>query len=205
MERIDPNVGLHGSALHLRQYIDAARRRGLAIILSTVGVFLATAVVAMHLPNVYRAETVIMVDPQQVPNNYVASTVTSSISSRLSTIQQQVLSPTRLQKIIDSLGLYSDLKGRRNNEEIVRGMQSSISVEVVGGGSSQTSAFRIAYHGRNRTEVAEVANQIAAMFIYENLKGRGKKYEGTAEFLSHELQDTKKELEKKESEVQGIK
>ena len=205
MERIDPSLGLHNSPLQVRQYIDAARRRKLAIILPTVGVFLATAVVAMHLPNVYRAETVIMVDPQQVPNNYVASTVTSSISSRLSTIQQQVLSPTRLQKIIDSLGLYSDLKGRRNNEEIVRGMQSSISVEVVGGGSSQTSAFRIAYHGRNRTEVAEVANQIAAMFIYENLKVREEQSEGTAEFLSHELQDTKKELEKKESEVQGIK
>jgi len=205
MERIDPNVGIHGSPLQLRQYIDAARRRRLAIILPTVGVFLATAVVAIHLPDLYRAETVIMVDPQQVPNSYVAPTVTSSISSRLSTIQQQVLSPSRLQKIIDSLGLYSDLKERRSKEEIIRGMQSSISVEVVGGGTSQTSTFRIAYHGRRRAEVAEVANQIAAMFIYENLKVREEQSEGTAEFLNHELQETKKELEKKESEVQGIK
>jgi len=71
----------------------AAKRRKWAILLPTIGVLLATVVVAFQLPNVYRAETVIMVDPQQLPNSYVTATVSSSISDRLSTIQQQVLSP----------------------------------------------------------------------------------------------------------------
>jgi succinoglycan biosynthesis transport protein ExoP len=193
------------TAVQLRQYLDVARRRILVIILPAVAVFVATAIVAARLPNIYRAETIIMVDPQQVPNNYVASTVTSSIADRLSTIQQQVLSPSRLQKVIDSMGLYSEQKGRRSQEDIIRGMQSSISVEVVNGGERGTSTFRIAFHGPRRNEVAPVANQIAAMFINENLKVREQQSEGTAEFLDHELQETKKELEKKETEVQSVK
>lgn len=198
-------LGVSAIALQLRQYLSIGRRRWLAIFLPAVAIFIVTTIIALHLPNIYRAETSIMVDPQQVPNTYVASTVTSSISDRLSTIQQQVLSPSRLQKVIDATGLYFDQKGRRSQEEIIRMMQNSISVEVAGGGERGTSTFRIAFRGANRNEVAPVANQIAAMFINENLKVREKQSEGTAEFLDHELQETKKELEKKEAEVQSVK
>jgi succinoglycan biosynthesis transport protein ExoP len=204
-EQFSSHALMSGAALELRQYLSAAKRRKLTILLPTIGVFLATLVVAMHLPNIYHAETVIMVDPQQVPNNYVATTVTSSISDRLSTIQQQVLSPSRLQKLIDSTGMYADLKGRMSEESMIRIMQNSISVDVTNSGGSRMSTFRIAFNGRNPKDVAMVANQLATMFIDENLKVREQQSEGTAEFLDHELQETKKELEKKEAEVLAIK
>lgn len=206
MDRSAPQVDLSAStAVQLRQYLDIARRRWLVILLPAVAVLVVTAMVAKRLPNIYQAETTIMVDPQQVPNNYVASTVTTSIADRLSTIQQQVLSPSRLQKIIDSMGLYANEKGRRSKEDIIRGMQGSISVELASGGDRAMSTFRIAYHGPRRDEVAPVANRLAQMFIEENLKVREQQSEGTAEFLDRELQDTKKELEQKEAEVQAIK
>jgi succinoglycan biosynthesis transport protein ExoP len=197
--------GAGTGALQMRQYLDAARRHWLMILLPAIVVSVATFVVALRLPNIYRAETVVMVDPQQVPRDIVASTVTASISDRLSTIQQQVLSPTRLQKLIESTNLYPDLRGKRSNEELIRMMQGSISVELVGSGGSRTSAFEIVYHGRNPNEAAQIANQLASMFIDENLKVREGQAEGTAEFLQNELQRTKQELERKEAEVQGIK
>jgi polysaccharide biosynthesis transport protein len=205
MEQIFKDAESPDGAIQVRRYLDVAKRRMRAIILPAIGVFLATVVVAMRLPNIYRAETVIMVDPQQVPNIYIPSTVTSSISDRLSTIQQQVLSPSRLQKLIDSTDLYSDLKGRRSNEDLVRSLQSSISVELVSAGGSRMSTFRIAFFGRKPNQVAQVANQLAAMFIDENLKVREQQSAGTAEFLDHELQDTKQQLERKEAEVQAVK
>jgi len=67
------------------------------------------------------------------------------------------------------------------------------------------SAFRIAFSGKKPAEVASVANQLASMFIEENLKAREAQSEGTAEFLEHELQVTKNELESKEKEVQALK
>lgn len=204
-EQFSPHALMGGVALEFRQYLSAAKRRKLTILLPTIGMFLASLVVAMRLPNIYRAETVIMVDPQQVPSNYVATTVTSSISDRLSTIQQQVLSPSRLQKLIDSTGLYAELNGRMSREGMIRNLQNSISIDVVNSGGSRMSTFRIAFTGRNPKDVAMVANRLAAMFIDENLKVREKQSEGTAEFLDNELQGTKKDLEKKEAEVQAIK
>jgi polysaccharide chain length determinant protein (PEP-CTERM system associated) len=197
--------GIAGEGLQIWEYLEAAKRRKWAIALPAIGVFLATVVLAFRLPNIYRAETVIMVDPQQVPNNYVTPTVSSSISDRLSTIQQQVLSPTRLQKLIDTTNLYADLKGRRSQADLVRMVQSSTSVDLVSTGGSRMSAFRIAFSGKRPAEVAKVANQLASMFIEENLKAREAQSEGTAEFLEHELGVTKNELENKEKEVQALK
>ena len=192
-------------AVQIKQYLDAARRHWLVIALPAIGMFLATSVVFMRMPDVYRAQTVVMVDPQQVPNSYVASTVTSNISDRLSTIQQQVLSPSRLEKLIQTMNLFSDLRGKRTIEDLAHMMQGSISVELANSGGARMSAFQIAFHGRNPNEAAQVANQLADMFISENLRVREEQSEGTAEFLEHELEKTKKELEAKESEVQSIK
>src|SRR5689334_22919222 len=75
-----------------------------------LGVFVlvsvSTVIICSRLPNVYSSETVILVDPQKVPETYVKSTVTGDIRNRLGTLSQQILSATRLQKIIESLNLY---------------------------------------------------------------------------------------------------
>ena len=52
----------------------------------------------------YEASTLILVQPQRVPINYVKSVVTSTIGQRISTISQQILSRSNLEKIIDQFG-----------------------------------------------------------------------------------------------------
>jgi polysaccharide biosynthesis transport protein len=193
------------SQLQLRDYVAIGLRRRWWIILTAMTVTISSLIVIWRLPNIYRAETVILVDPQKVPDSYVASTVTSSIADRLSTLQQEVMSPTRLKRVIDSMGLYPELKGKLGDQEIVARMQKAIAVEVVAQGTRSSSAFRVAYQGRNPIEVAQVTNQLAAMFIDENLKAREQQSYGTAEFLDNELEQTKKDLEAKEKELGEIK
>lgn len=72
-----------------------------------VVVMIITVAITSRLPNIYTSETLILVDPQKVPDSYVKSTVTGDVRNRLGTLSQQILSATRLQKIIDSLNLYS--------------------------------------------------------------------------------------------------
>ena len=74
----------------------------LPFFLITVG----TAVGAHFLPDEFRSETVILVVPQQVPESYVRSTVTTRIEDRLQSISQQILSRTRLERIVQDLNLY---------------------------------------------------------------------------------------------------
>jgi succinoglycan biosynthesis transport protein ExoP len=191
--------------LRLRDYLRIARRRIWWIVLITSATFIIATVAARRLPNVYRSETVILVDPQQVPSTYVASTVSTSIMDRLSTIRQEVLSPTRLQQLAKKLDLYPELRAQGKGDSIIGKMQKSTSIEVIDAGGQRRSAFRIAYTSRNPSEAAVVANQLAAAFIEDNLKTREEQFAGTQEFLESELNDTKKQLEQKEAEMGRLK
>src|SRR5579859_6520840 len=85
----------------LEHYFQLILHRKWLILTVFVIATIAIAVVVQLLPNVYTAKTVILVDPQKVPESYVRSTVTGSVRDRLGTLSQQILSATRLQKIID--------------------------------------------------------------------------------------------------------
>src|SRR4051812_5155310 len=119
-----------------------------------VGVFVVTAVltavISARLPNVFVSETVILVDPQKVPDAYIKSTVTGDVRNRLGTLSQQILSATRLQKIIDSLNLYAEERKTMAREDVITSMRRDIAVQVVSdfGGSQDLQAFRIRYSGK---------------------------------------------------------
>jgi polysaccharide biosynthesis transport protein len=191
--------------LNFRDYMAIARRRRFWIIFSAAAVLVMTAVVAWRLPNTYRCETTILIDPQKVPENYIHAATTDNIADRLSTILQQVTSPAQLKKLIDTMGLYPELRKRVTEQELIRTMQESIGVEPVTAMGAQLSAFRITFKGKNPVEVSQVANQIAAMFIEENLKAREQQSYGTADFLESELQKTSQQLQQKETELAEIR
>ena len=71
-----------------------------------VGIFLS-----IKLPKVYEASTLILIQPQRVPENYVQSIVETDPSARISTLSQQVLSRTNLEKIIEEFKLFNDPEG----------------------------------------------------------------------------------------------
>ena len=176
-----------------------------------LGVFglasVATAVVASRLPNVYSSETLILVDPQKVPENYVKATVSGDIRNRLGTLKQQILSATRLQKIIDNLNLYSTERKTMAREDVISRMRSDIGVNVVSdfGGSQDLQAFRIQYSGGDPQLVSQVTNELASLFIEENLKAREQQAEGTSEFLTNQMEETKKTLEEQEAKLKDFR
>jgi len=176
-----------------------------------LGVFLlvaaATFLVSYRLPNIYTSETVILVDPQKVPESYVKATVTGDVRNRLGTLSQQILSATRLQKIIETLNLYPELRKTESREEIINKMRADISVQVMSdfGASQDLQAFRIKYSGKEPRLVAQVTNELASLFIEENLKAREQQATGTTEFLQNQLEETRKALEAQEGKLRDFK
>jgi succinoglycan biosynthesis transport protein ExoP len=197
-----PDLGINAQ---IREYLDLARRRKLWIILLTLGISICIAVVAMRLPSIYRAETVIQVDPQKVPDSVIPTSVSGTVADRLSTIRQQVMSPTQLGLLAKEMNLYSALRDTATEQEIVSRMQTSTSIEVVDSGGQRLSSFRIAFTDTDRNQVARVANRLASLFIERNLKARQQHFSGTSQFLETELQETKRQLEDKEHLLQNVK
>ena len=192
------------------QYLDLALRKKWLILIP----FLLSAVVSLYLcatlPPVYRSETTILVEPQQVPENFVQSTVTGSIQDRLNTISQQIMSRTRLETVIREFGLYPELQKQRLMEEVVSTMRGNVEIKVEerpnqGGRESSAAAFRLAFYGKEPEVVQKVTNRLAMMYIEENLKVRETQARGTKEFLEKQLQEIEQNLKAREEEIRQFK
>src|ERR1700724_2802240 len=93
------NAGLN--QISPEHYLRLLIHRTWLIIISFLLVSLTTAAITYRLPNVYTSETLILVDPQKVPDAYVKSTVTGDVRDRLGTVSPQILSARRLQKVME--------------------------------------------------------------------------------------------------------
>jgi polysaccharide chain length determinant protein (PEP-CTERM system associated) len=181
-------------------------KRKVLILMSWAIVSLSAALFVYRLPTLYSAEALILVDAQKIPEKFVTSTVSTDVQDRLATISQQILSSTRLKKIIDDFDLYRDGKKSAVQEEILEMMRGDISIKLERGWvGNRPGAFRIAYKGSDPAIVAQVANRITNLFIEENLKTREVQAEGTSEFIDTQLQESKKRLDELESAVSDYK
>jgi protein tyrosine kinase modulator len=147
----------------------------------------------------YQASTLILVQQQSVPTAYVKSVVTSSINQRISTISQQILSRSNLEKIIDQFGLYEN-SGNMYMEDKIASMRNRVQVKTEKTRQG-AKAFSIIFKGNDPQKVMRIANTLASFFMDENLKVREAQAIGTSEFLESELEKTKHRLEKRERKL----
>ncbi|MFA5903670.1 MAG: Wzz/FepE/Etk N-terminal domain-containing protein [Desulfobacula sp.] len=147
----------------------------------------------------YEASTLILVQPQRVPTNYVRSVVTSTINERISTISQQILSRSNLEKIIDQFGLFADAKGMYLEDQVAS-LRKQVQVKIEKT-RSDAEAFSIVFQGNEPQTVMRIANTLASFFMDENLKVREAQAVGTSEFLDSELEKTRKNLEEREKQL----
>src|SRR5262245_46726037 len=93
------------------------------IILPTVLVAVSTFAWSWSLPNRFRSSTLILIVPQRVPETYVRSTVTAPVAERIQAISQQILSRTRLERIIEEFDLYKEERKHMIMEDVVAMMR----------------------------------------------------------------------------------
>ena len=185
-----------------------SRRKWLAIVAFATPLTVGLSFAAF-IPRIYRATATVLVDGQQLPEKFVAPTVTSALETRLQTISQEVLSRSRLEELIQRFGLYHELRKQVSSEEVIERMRSDIKLELKGvdskGQRGVTVAFKLSYVGSSPQTVALVTNTLASFYINENLKVRERQAAGTAEFLRVQLEDTRKRLDDQERRVSAFK
>ncbi len=192
--------------LSIRDYLEIGLRRKWYIIFPLIFSILISFGVCKYLPKVYRATTLILVQPQSVPENYVRPTITDTVINRLNTVGQEIMSRTRLEKVIEEFSLYQDLRKKVPMEEVVETMRKAIEVKVQEEKKERTrNSFTISFEGEEPKTVMMVTNKLASLFIEENLKVRELQAGGTSEFISKELLTMEDRLKRKEQEIRVFK
>jgi polysaccharide chain length determinant protein (PEP-CTERM system associated) len=183
------------------KYLDMALRRKWWAIIPFLLTVLAGLAYTMITPKIYEAQTLILVQAQKVPQNYVREIVSTNVEDRLRTITQQVTSRTNLEKIIQEFKLYTD-PGDSNIilEEKVALFRKRIAIDIARGGSGG-NAFAISFSDSDPKKAMDVTNTLASNFISENLKIRESQAMGTSGFLADELESTKRRLMEKEDKL----
>ncbi len=155
------------------------------------------------LPRVYKANTTILVQPQEVPGSYVKSIISSGFDARISAISQQVLSRSNLEKIIEQYDLFRGTKFENMYfEDKISRLKRMIDVKIHRRDSRRgTGAFSLSFQGGVPGKVKQITNALASFFMDENLKLREAQAIGTSEFINAELGKTRKKLEQLEERL----
>jgi polysaccharide chain length determinant protein (PEP-CTERM system associated) len=194
--------------------IGILRRRKGMILLPALGVFALSVVVAFAIPATYKSTTTILIEEQGIPREYVTANITSFADQRLQTINQRIMSTTKLQDLITRFNLYTDLKAARTMDEIVGKMKkdivfNTISADVIdprtGRPGQATIAFSVSYKGKNPETVQRVASELASLYLEENLKTREKASADTSKFMEVERADVKAKMAALDAKIADYK
>ena len=154
---------------------------------------------ASRVPLQYRSETLIMVVPQRISDEYVKRTDTTRMEDRLRSINEQIQTRSRLERIIEELGLYPEERTRLAMEDVVRRMRANVNVTLEG---RTQDAFRVTFTHPNPRVAQQVTERLASWYIEENLRDREDLAASTNEFLDAELEDAKQRLLEHEKKLE---
>jgi polysaccharide chain length determinant protein (PEP-CTERM system associated) len=199
------------SGISLHYLMAALRRRFWYVVVTFFVIFMTTLVYCMKAPKVYRSSTLILVQPQEVPSDYVRSTITSDAIARLNTLKEQVMSRPRLEKIIIEHNLYQKIRAAKTMFDAVERMRGHIEIKINESGGSQRRrdmapvSFEVSFVGADPVKVRDVTATIANLFIEDNLRLRESQAVSTSRFLERELEGMREELRRKEERVRQFK
>ena len=188
-------------------YLRMAWRRRWFIAIPIVVIASATAVVSMFLPNRYRASTSILIVPQRVPENFVQPTVTADLGERLNVISQQILSRTRLERIVQEFNLYERERRRLLMEDVIEGMRRDISINIARARSrrDEVNNFSVSFEANEARTAMRVTERLASLFVQENLEDRELLADQTDQFLKGQLEESRRRLLDQERKLQEFR
>lgn len=211
------NDAIKHNGVELGEYVAILKRRKMQLMIPFVAILVASVLIAMLIPPVYRSESTILVDREEVPVDFAATTVTGYAQERIEGIRQRILVTEKLLKVATDAGLYADKLNEGLKHEVVRNMRDSIFVEMIDVEASTpgqgrqtiiTVAFTIAFEADEPEMAQKAAIALTDLFLKENRKQRSAQTSGVTAFLAGEaekLGSTIQELEEKLAEFKREK
>ena len=177
--------------------------------ISTVVLTAAGFVAAKVLPKRYTSQTMVMVEQPSVPTKYVEPIVSDDLNHRLATMQEQILSRTRLEPIIEKFNLYAGDRGRVHIDDLVERLRGTITLKPVeamqGTGPHQLPGFYITATFDNPQLAQQVCTEITSMFLEQNARQNESQAVQTKKFLGQQLAEAKQKLDEQDAKFAEFK
>lgn len=198
----------------LSEYVAAVKRRKFQILVIAGLLALVTVVLAMTLPPSYRSTATILVQEQEIPQDFVRSTVTSFADERIQVISQQVMTRAVLLSLADKYGLYANRRAYETAEEILDRMRRDIKLSTInaditdrrsGSRGSATIAFQLSYESSSPQSAQRVVNELVSLYLNENVKTRQQRAAETNTFVTEEAERLGAQISEMEAKLADFK
>jgi polysaccharide chain length determinant protein (PEP-CTERM system associated) len=165
--------------------------------------------VALALPKKYTSQTMVLVEQPTVGADYVKPVVTEDLNHRLASMQEQILSRTRLQPIIEKFSLYPRDRDRLHIDDLVERLRSAVMITPMaptpGTESRQLPGFYVNVTFDNPRTAQKICTEITSMVLAQNADDRQKQVKVTTDFLSQQLEEAKKSLDAQDAKLAQFK
>ena len=164
------------------------------------------SITMVFIPKTYRSETMILIEAPKIPESYVPPNVSGDIQERLQSMSQQILSRTRLLRVIEECRPYGKDIALLPPDSLIERMRKDIQIDLVQeAGRRDVTAFKIFYTARSPQVAQRVTGELTRLFIDENLRTRQEQSENTTAFLETQLQQAREGLNLQEARVRDFK
>jgi uncharacterized protein involved in exopolysaccharide biosynthesis len=179
---------------------------------------LAGFLISYAFPAKYISQSLVLVEGQKVPESMVQPVVSLDLTARVATLQQQILSESRLKPIVDRV-----YPGRNSNQdaEIIDRIRANMSVEPVvtdlsaigatsakGGkkpGTSPVPGFNLKFTAPNARDAQQICNELTTSLVDENSRQIAAAATGTSEVLNRGIEDAKNNLDNLDAKLAEFK
>ena len=174
------------------------------IAVPTVAGAIVGFVAARTIPPQYRAEALVTTVAPRVAASYIPVPVITP-EERASAIQyglfNEILSRSRLERIINDLDLYRAERASMSMEDVVGRFREAVGLTTGLSGMRGSSWIKVSYVGSDPKMVTRVTNKLAALFIDESTRDRKLMVEGTDQFLESQIKDVRQRLVAQEKAI----
>ncbi len=179
----------------LGDYLSILARRKKQLIIPTVLILIASALLAFGLPSIYQSKATILIEQQEIPPDLIRSTVTSYAGERIQMISQRVMTTDNLSKIINNYGLYKEERKSTSMSLLVEEMREEVNLEMIsanvvdprsGRATTATIAFTLSFNNESPRTSQKVTSELVSLFLNANLERRTKSAVETTGFLATE-------------------
>jgi polysaccharide chain length determinant protein (PEP-CTERM system associated) len=191
--------------LTIDDYVAILRRRIWWLVIPAIACTIGAYAISRVLPKRYLSETVVLVEGQTVPENLVKPIASGDVNERLATMQEEILSRTRMVQIIDKFGLYKDKSHELTQEAQVTLLRKAITVSPVRP-MAETRAnglpgFTVSVSADQAYLAQQICTEITSFFIQQNVRMREQRTADTTEFLTKQLNEAKAKLDAQDAKV----
>ncbi len=190
-----------GSSLRLRQYYYMIVRHKVVFTAVVTVSILISMFVAISMPKIYRAETVLLVQDKDILKPLISGLVISpSVGARLRHIKEELLSWQRMTLLVEKLGLDKQVKTPLDYEKLIKSLRENISIRRRG-----DDIIAIGFDGVSPKKAQEIVQTYSDIIVDGSLTSQKIETSSAIEFISEQLATYREKLEASEERLRKFR